>query len=74
MVSLFKSLQSILSGIFADLPDGVKILTEFVWRCRWFIVGGFVAVGVYNAVMVALPYFLWTMAIKLVVGSVFSLL
>ena len=74
MVSFFKSLQSILSGIFADLPDGVKILTEFVWRCRWFIVGGFVLVGLYQMVMVALPFFLWTMAIKLVVGSVFSLL
>ena len=73
MVSLLKSLQSVLSGLVADLPDGVKAVTEFLWRVRWFIVGGFVAVGVYNAVMVALPFLMWTFVFKMVFGSVFSL-
>ena len=74
MVSLLKSLQSVLSGLFADLTDGVRIVTEFVWRCRWFIVGGFVAVGLYHMVMTVLPFLLWTWAIKMVVGSIFSIL
>ena len=74
MVGFWKSLQAVLTGILADLPDGLKVVTEFVWKCRWFIVWGFIVVGLYNMVMVALPYLLWSFIIKMVVGSIFSLI
>jgi len=61
-----------LTDILAELPEGLKVVTEFLWKCRWFIVWGFILSAVYNAVMVALPFFLWSMAIKMVVGSLFS--
>jgi hypothetical protein len=72
MVSFFKSLQSVLSGVLADLPESVKVVTEFVYRVRWFIVWGFVLFGLYQMVMVVLPYLLWSFIIKMVVGSIFS--
>lgn len=72
MVSFFKSLQSVLSEVLADLPDGLKVVTEFIWKCRWFIVAGFVLVGMYNVVMVVLPYLMWSFIVKMVVGSIFS--
>ena len=72
MVSFFKSLQSIFSKVLSDLPDGVKVVTEFVYRVRWFIVWGFVLVGLYNMVMTVLPYLMWSFIIKMVVGSIFS--
>ena len=72
MVSFLKSLQSIFSKVLSDLPDGVKVVTEFVYRVRWFIVWGFVLVGLYNMVMTVLPYLMWSFIIKMVVGSIFS--
>ena len=72
MVGFLKSLQSVLSGILSDLPDGLKVVTEFVYKVRWFIVWGFVLVGLYNMVMTVLPYLMWTFIIKMVVGSIFS--
>ena len=72
MVGFLKSLQSVLSGILSDLPEGVKVVTEFVYKVRWFIVWGFVLVGLYNMVMTVLPYLMWTFIIKMVVGSIFS--
>jgi hypothetical protein len=74
MVGFLKSLQSVLSGILSDLPEGVKVVTEFLWKVRWFIVGGLVLHMVYNMVMVALPFILWSFIIKTVVGTVFSFL
>ena len=74
MVSLFKSLQGILSGIFSELPEGVKVVTEFVWKARWFLLVGLVLWMVYQMVMVALPYLLISYGIKMVLGSIFSLL
>lgn len=74
MVSLFKSLQSVFQSVLSDLPEGLTVLTEFVWKSRWFILTGFVLYWMYNVVMVTLPFILWSFAIKTVVGSVFSLL
>jgi hypothetical protein len=73
MVSFFKSLQSVFSGILADMPEGLKVVTEFIWKCRWFIVGAFVLIGVYQLVMVVLPFLLWTWVIKATIGSIFSI-
>jgi hypothetical protein len=72
MVGMWKQVQEVLAGLLADMPEGLKVLTEFVYRVRWFIVWGVVAVGMYNVVMVALPYLLWSFIIKMVVGSIFS--
>jgi len=72
MLGFLKSLQSVFTQVMTELPEGLKVVTDFIWRCRWFIVGGVVLVGLYNVVMVVLPYLLWSMVIKLVVGSIFS--
>jgi len=48
MVGFFKSLQSVFSGILADLPDGVRIVTEFVWRVRWFLLVGWLGFSAVN--------------------------
>ena len=72
MVSFFKSLQSVVGSMFADLPEGVKVVTEFLWKVRWFLLVGWVCWMVYQMVMVALPYLLISYGIKMVLGSVFS--
>ena len=72
MIGMWKQVQEVLAGLLADMPEGLKVVTEFVYRIRWFIVWGVVAVGMYNVVMVALPYLLWSFIIKMVVGSIFS--
>lgn len=72
MVSMWKSLQSMFTEAFADMPEGLKVVTEFVWKIRWFLMMGFVLFGVYQLVMVVLPYLMWTFIIKMVVGSIFS--
>jgi hypothetical protein len=72
MVGMWKQVQEVLAGLLADMPEGLKVLTEFVYRVRWFIVWGVVAVGMYNVVMVMLPYLMWSFIIKMVVGSIFS--
>jgi len=72
MVGMWKHVQEVLAGLLADMPEGLQVLTEFVYRVRWFIVWGVVAVGIYHMVMVALPYLLWSFIIKMVVGSIFS--
>ena len=74
MVSFFKSLQSVLSGIFSELPEGVKVLTEFVWKARWFLLVGWLGWLTFQVVTQVLPYLMWSYLIKMVLGSIFSLL
>jgi len=74
MVGFLKSLQSVFGSILADLPEGVKILTEFVWKCRWFLFFGWVTFFLYGIVMKVLPYLMWSYVIKSVLSSVFSFL
>jgi|LauGreDrversion4_2_1035121.scaffolds.fasta_scaffold358951_1 hypothetical protein len=74
MVSFFKSLQSVVGSMFADLPEGVKVLTEFVWRIRWFLLVGWLGWLTFQVVTQVLPYLMWTFIIKSVLGSVFSVL
>jgi hypothetical protein len=70
MVSFLKSLQAIFQSIIRDLPDGVRLITEFVWKIRWFIVSGFVLYALYTIVMVALPYLMWSFVIKMILSAV----
>lgn len=72
MVGFLKSLQAIFQAIIGDLPEGLRVVTEFLWKIRWFIVWGFVLYSLYTMVMVALPYLMWSFIIKMVVGSLFS--
>jgi hypothetical protein len=74
MVGFLKSLQSVLSGVLADLPDSVKVVTEFLYRVRWFLVSGVVLFGLYQLVMVVLPYLMWMMLTKMVLGFLSSVL
>lgn len=72
MVSFLKSLQAVFQSIIGDLPEGLRVVTEFLWKIRWFIVWGFVLYSLYTMVMTALPYLMWSFVIKLVIGSLFS--
>ena len=74
MVSFFKSLQAVFTSILADIPEGLKVVLDFIWKARWFIVGGYVALLLYTLVMKVLPFLLWSWVIKSIVGSVFSFL
>jgi hypothetical protein len=74
MVSFLKSLQAAFQSVVGELPEGLRVVTEFVWKARWFIVGGFVLYSLYTMVMVALPFLMWSMVIKMVLGSFLSFL
>lgn len=69
MVVFLKSLQSVFQSIIGDIPEGLKILLEFVWKCRWFIVVGFILFTLYTMVMKVLPYLMWMWVIKSIFGS-----
>jgi len=69
MLGMLKSLQSVFTSILTDIPEGVKIVLEFVWKCRWFILVGFVSYLVYTLVMKVLPYLMWLWVIKSIFGS-----
>ena len=74
MVSMWKSLQSMFTEAFADMPEGLKVVTEFLWKCRWFLLVGWLGWMVFQLVTQILPYLMWSFIIKSVVGSVFSFL
>ena len=74
MVSFLKSLQAAFQSVLSDVPEGLRVVFEFVWKARWFIVGGFVLYSLYTMVMVALPFLMWSMVIKMVLGSFLSFL
>lgn len=74
MVEFLKAMQSAFQKVMAELPDGVRTLTEFAWKCRWFIVAGFVLYAMYNVVMVMLPYLMWSFLIKMVMSAVLPFL
>lgn len=74
MVSWFKSLQGLFTSILSDIPEGLRVVLDFVWKARWFIVGGYVALLIYTLVMKVLPFLMWTWVVKSIVGSVFSFL
>ena len=74
MVSFLKSLQAVFQSVLSDVPEGLRVIFEFVWKIRWFIVGGFVLYSLYTMMMVALPFLMWSMVIKMVLGSFLSFL
>ena len=74
MVSWLKSLHAVFTSIMSDIPEGLRVVLDFVWKARWFIVGGYIALLLYTLVMKVLPFLMWSWVIKSVVGSVFSFL
>lgn len=74
MIGFLKSLQSVFTSIVSDIPEGLRVVLEFIWKARWFIIGGYVALLVYTIVMKVLPFLMWTWVAKSVVSSVFSFL
>ena len=70
MVSWFKSLHAVFTSIVSDIPEGLRVVLDFLWKARWFIVGGYVALLLYTLVMKVLPFLMWTWVIK----SIFSFL
>jgi hypothetical protein len=74
MVSWVKSLQGLFTSILSDIPEGLRVVLDFLWKARWFIVGGYAALLLYTLAMKVLPFLMWTWVIKSIVGSVFSFL
>ncbi len=74
MVSFLKSLQAVFQSVLSDVPEGLRVIFEFVWKIRWFIVGGCILYSLYTMMMVALPFLMWSMVIKMVLGSFLSFL
>ena len=74
MVSFLKSLQAVFQSVLSDVPEGLRVIFEFVWKIRWFIVGGFILYSLYTMMMVALPFLMWSWVIKMVLGSFLSFL
>jgi len=74
MLGFLKSLQSVFTSIVSDIPEGLRVVLEFIWKARWFIIGGYVALLVYTIVMKVLPFLMWTWVAKSIVSSVFSFL
>ena len=74
--TLLKGLSGFVGDIFKDIPEGVKVLTEFVWKVRWFLLMGWVSWLVVGVVSQLVPYVMTVLLIKSagpVVGSLMSL-
>ena len=69
MVSFFKSIQQVLGSILSGVPDSLRIVLDFVWKVRWFIVGGWLTLMVYSVVTKVLPFLMWGWIVKSIVGS-----
>ena len=74
MISFLKSLQAVFQSVLSDVPEGLRVVFEFVWKIRWFIVGGCILYSLYTMMMVALPFLMWSWVIKMVLGSFLSFL
>ena len=73
MIGFLKSLQDVFQSVLAGVPESLRVILDFVWKARWFLVGYVVLATLYGIVMKVLPFLLWSFAIKSAVGSVFSL-
>jgi hypothetical protein len=74
MIGFLKSLQAAFQSVLSDVPEGLRVVFEFVWKIRWFIVGGCILYSLYTMMMVALPFLMWSWVIKMVLGSFLSFL
>lgn len=70
---LWKMLSDYASEFFADMPEALRVVLEFVWKARWFIIALAAMAIVYNIVMVVLPYLMWMIILKQVFGGFLSI-
>lgn len=73
MLGVLKSLQEVVATVMAGVPDSLRVVLDFIWKCRWFIVAYVVFAAVYGMMMKVLPFLMWSMVAKSVVGSLLSL-
>jgi hypothetical protein len=74
MIGIMKSLYEVFQTVLAGVPETLRVVLEFVWKARWFLIGLWVSLVVYSLVTKVLPFLMWTWVIKSIVGSVFSFL
>lgn len=73
MLGVLKSLQEVVATVMAGVPDSLRVVLDFIWKARWFIVAYVVFAAVYGVMMKVLPFLMWSMVAKSVVGSLLSL-
>ena len=60
--------------MFADLPDGVKMVTEFLWKSRWFLLVGWLGWLMFQVVTQVIPYLMVMYIVKSTLGPLASLI
>jgi hypothetical protein len=60
--------------MLTGVPESVKLVTEFVWRIRWFLLVGWLGWLLFEVVTKVLPYLMWMFILKTVFGGIFSFL
>jgi len=73
MLGILKSLQDVVASVMAGVPESLRVVLDFIWKVRWFIVAYVLFAAVYGMVMKVLPFLMWSMVAKSIAGSLFSL-
>jgi hypothetical protein len=60
--------------MFRDIPESVKVVTEFIWKARWFLLIGWLGWLVFEVVTKMIPYLMWSFILKNIFGGIFSFL
>ena len=60
--------------MFRDIPESVKVVTEFIWKARWFLLIGWLGWLVFEVVTKMIPYLMWSFILKTLFGGIFSFL
>jgi hypothetical protein len=69
MLGFLKSLQTVFAKVMTELPEGVKLVTDFLWKVRWFLLTAWLGWLAFNVVTVMLPYLMWTFLLKSIFGA-----
>lgn len=64
MGTMIWTVKGWFGDLLKDMPEGVKVVTEFVWKVRWFLFAGWC---VYLVVQV-LPYLLVALLVRQVLS------
>lgn len=70
---LWKMFSEHATEFLAELPEAIRVVLEFVWKARWFILALVAMTILYNIIMVVLPYIIWTIILKQVFGGFITL-
>lgn len=69
MIGFLKSLQAVFANVMTELPEGLKLVTDFLWRVRWFLITAWLGWLVFSIVTAVLPYLMWTFLLKSILGA-----